>query len=1154
MQAVSLQTPNGLRERLGWVRARAHLTRSRALRLPSIPALRTAGLKLKHIKFAHQKIRLAHSLLALAVLLLAPPCQAKTWRVFLLAGQSNMEGVGVAAEAPSNLLAQADVRLYHSSSVRSSQPANQWNPLKPAGISAANFGPELASAFRLAEALPGENIALIKHAKGGTKLTTEPLDYEVTSWHPGTNAADTASFGVEFATFVQTVTNALDALRAQGDTPVLSGMFWVQGEADATVAATGAAYAQNLARFVRRVREQFGVPGLPIVCARILPYQTRPGSVAVRQALDDADQNSGSPAALTGVFTVHTEGLGVNADSVHFNTPGQLGLGALLADSMIRRGLGIAPLSASRTLAYWPFDEPSNAPYLLDAVAVYHLDKAVAATAAPALAARVSQAFSPRFLDGSSPLDNSGSLLCGRGMRRQYDDALDMRGQAWTFEAFFKNNAAGTQTVYEVIGGTRSALSDYKGWRVIMINGQIRFFATSNNVQNAQILTSTRYDDGKTHHLAAVWSPAEGSSGKMRLYLDGVLKGEVSGLGDLGNASTNARLFAIGGNVGGTAAAPVLSNTWNGNLDEVRFTLSALRPTSFLTAFPKATVLSVSRVDPLERVYPDQTPATAADFAAHVPRGGRAYFQVALQGAADTGSADLSASPFVAADGKVLAGKVRVQVLRDVPVEANYCGCAKTQAGKRPPRDVLESVVRQAPFRVYEVLTENATITFDGRATYAAVARLDVPRDARPGLYRGRLSAASGGKMKASSFLDVQVHAAVLPERQLLDATHWLWPEPQNLTDGPPPSWWSEGHWRLLEASGLALRDYGDTVMFTPLFSGEHPLITVSAAVSPTNTWAFDFSRFDRWVTMFQRQGFSRFIGQHIGRSRAVMTRDPATGAVASLKFSGNDYQQNFLPAFYTALYGHLSKRDWLGCYLQALADEPKDEALAAYRQMSETFRKHMPGVGNVEALNHAFNSYSAQVDVPAWWYGYVYSGEWPDLVRQRVAAGKANWIYYACSPRPPHPNSHLDAPLWRCRALPWVADYCLSSGVLHWAANGYRGADPYTSSVGPLPNGSTAPGHPPGDNWLFYPTARGLTGSMRMAAFQQGVEDYELLVLLRKKDPVSARQIADSIVRAMVLDYPNRDVRSEYANNAGSYHEARQQLLVRLDALTSPL
>jgi hypothetical protein len=137
---------------------------------------------------------------------------------------------------------------------------------------------------------------------------------------------------------------------------------------------------------------------------------------------------------------------------------------------------------------------------------------------------------------------------------------------------------------------------------------------------------------------------------------------------------------------------------------------------------------------------------------------------------------------------------------------------------------------------------------------------------------------------------------------------------------------------------------------------------------------------------------------------------------------------------------------------------------------------------------------------------------------------------------------------------LPWVADYCLAGGILHWAANGYRGANPYTSSVGPLPNGSTTPGHPPGDNWLFYPAERGLTGSMRMAAFQQGIEDYDILALLRKKDPDFAMRIANDIVRVMVLDYPNKDIRSDYADGALGYHHARQHLLARLDALSVTL
>jgi hypothetical protein len=1092
------------------------------------------------------------SVMAAVCLILVQHANAKEWRVFLMGGQSNMEGVGIAAEAPQNLVSQPDIQLYHSPSVRSGLPANQWNSLASAGVSPSNFGSELSFAYRMAEALPGENIALIKHAKGGTKLTTLALHYEVTSWHPGTSVADSASFGVEFATFVHTVTNALAAIQAQGDTPIISGMLWVQGEADATSVDAGAAYEQNITRFIARVREQFAVPDIPFVCARILPYQTRPASVVVRQTLDDIDQDSGSPAAIPHVFTIHTEGLGIHTDNAHFNTPGQLGLGVLLAQSMSQRALNIAPQATPPTTAYWQFDESFGTSYLLDAVGTYHLDLQVSATNAPVLIERASQSVKPKFIDGTLPQANAGSLTQGWGMRRQYDESLDMRSQPWTFEAFFQNNAVGTQGNYEVIGGTRSAMSQYYGWRVIMSYGKIRFFATANNGETAHVLTNLRYDDGRVHHLAAIWNPDEGATGTMRLYIDGAPVGASAGKGDLGDDTDFAKLFALGGNITGTKEAPLISTyQWNGSLDEIRITAGALHPTQFLNAFPKGTLLKLSNVDPLDRLYPDRTPY-ASRCVAHVPRGGRAIFQFAVQTSADAGSVTLSAGSPVKKNGITLKNAPCVQVLRRVQVEANYCGCARTQVGKVPSSSVRAAVVRQAPFDVYEVLTDDAEIDLDGRYTYAAAVHVDIPREAEPGLYHGELTATLEGQGVVKSPFDIQVYRTSLPEQSPLDVIHWLWPEPQNLTDCPPPAWWSEEHWKLLEASGRTLHEYGDTVMFTPLFATENPLIRVVINSGSENSWSFDFDQFDRWVTMFKKQGFTRFFGKHISGYHSLFTFDQKTGAQKPLKFTFEEYHQAFLPAFYSAFYKHLCEHGWQKCYIQSLTDEPRIKALQRYEQMARSFRKHMPGIGITEALNHEFDQFSDFVDVPAWWYGYVYSKDWPDLIQQRIAAGKENWIYYACTPSPPHPNSHLDVPLWRCRVLPWVADYCKAGGILHWAANGYRGADPYAGSIGPLPNGSTTPGHPPGDNWLFYPTEHGLTGSMRMAAFQQGVEDYALLKILRAKDNAAAAPIADSIVHSMVLDYRNKDIRSDYANNAASYSVARQQLLEKLDSCSA--
>jgi len=60
------------------------------------------------------------------------------------------------------------------------------------------------------------------------------------------------------------------------------------------------------------------------------------------------------------------------------------------------------------------------------------------------------------------------------------------------------------------------------------------------------------------------------------------------------------------------------------------------------------------------------------------------------------------------------------------------------------------------------------------------------------------------------------------------------------------------------------------------------------------------------------------------------------------------------------------------------------------------------------------------------------------------------------------------------------------------------------TWSVGPLP---------PGDSYIVYPTPRGVLDSMRWETVRDGIEDYELLELLRAKDAGKAEQICSLLI-----------------------------------------
>ena len=270
-------------------------------------------------------------LLSLSVLLSAPLTEANGSNVdvFLLGGQSNAGGRGAMSElSDSSVLYNTEIMLYHSASMNSGQPARQWTTLRPASNTANNFGPEIGFGNRMAELYPGRQIAIIKHAVGGTDLGAD--------WNPGTGRNDIGHFGPQFMTFVETVDSGIDSLIAQGYTPVIRCMLWQQGERDARDSSYGPAYDRNLSHFIRRVRAQFNAPSMLFVYGQVLPvvlsgYTYRD---QVRQGQFNVDENSGQIYATDGARLVMADDLPMNSDNLHISAAGQLELGIRFADAL----------------------------------------------------------------------------------------------------------------------------------------------------------------------------------------------------------------------------------------------------------------------------------------------------------------------------------------------------------------------------------------------------------------------------------------------------------------------------------------------------------------------------------------------------------------------------------------------------------------------------------------------------------------------------------------------------------------------------------------------------------------------------------------------------------------------------------------------------
>ena len=563
-------------------------------------------------------------------------------------------------------------------------------------------------------------------------------------------------------------------------------------------------------------------------------------------------------------------------------------------------------------------------------------------------------------------------------------------------------------------------------------------------------------------------------------------------------------------------------------------TTTACLTTILLIATTTHAQPTLLHVDALDRIYPDR-PATALvdPTPLSTPRGSAVPLQFAAKSPTNL-PCHITLGPIQRQDGTTLAANTTTYHLLPAHVEGNTQGSMKNRPGGPVPDGWMKSLVRAAPFDTAEVLVEADKIDLAADRWHAMLLDLEIAADASPGLYTGSFELHSE-KTTTSVPFSIQVHNTVLPPTPTLHSVHWLWPMPENLTSEEPPAWWGQRHWELIRNSGRQLRRFGDDTVLTPLINGRDPLIPVTR--TEQGTYEFDFNRFDRWVQTFLDLGFTTFAGRHVVYMASdVWVQNQATGKQEPLLKNPKDQQAwlEFLAVFYQSLASHLKERGWTDRYIQHQYDEPRDAD--RYERLAAVARANMPGVRTIDAINSRPQVFSPLVDIHV--FNLITLLKNADLAHQRRANQKAVWLYHCTSPYPPYPNRHLDRPLAECRLWPWICHKLQADGFLYWAANHYRGADEYKTSLGPFPNGSQNPGHPPGDAWFYYRGPDGLRPSMRILAFRTGLIDHALLTMLAKKDKELVMQITNTLVPSA----------TEYETRPAPYHTARRQLLTALD------
>ena len=299
-------------------------------------------------------------LLLLSVIALAASANAETYRLYYLGGQSNMDGYGFVSDLDEETaITSPDVRIF------TGQPAlddemhagtGVWEALRPGhgtgfgsdgktNKHSDRFGPELTFGQAMAQANPGEKIAIVKYALGGSGLA-DGVGYG--NWHPDY----VGEFGInQYDHFLTTLRNALSHSDVDGDGEpdelIARGIVWMQGEADAFQSSAAAnAYEANLRRLMDLVRAALRADDLPVVIGKITDSgMADDGSVMDYIAtVQQAQQRFVRKDSCAAYVTV-TDDLQHSDDAWHYLSDGYVRMGKAFAEAMLQLEDSCGPYS-----------------------------------------------------------------------------------------------------------------------------------------------------------------------------------------------------------------------------------------------------------------------------------------------------------------------------------------------------------------------------------------------------------------------------------------------------------------------------------------------------------------------------------------------------------------------------------------------------------------------------------------------------------------------------------------------------------------------------------------------------------------------------------------------------------------------------------------
>ncbi|MFC5406085.1 discoidin domain-containing protein [Cohnella soli] len=455
-----------------------------------------------------------------------------------------------------------------------------------------------------------------------------------------------------------------------------------------------------------------------------------------------------------------------------------------------------------------------------------------------------------------------------------------------------------------------------------------------------------------------------------------------------------------------------------------------------------------------------------------------------------------------------------------------------------------------------DALVENTPFTLPANQTQPYYYSVHTTSTQTPGTYTGTAVVnASGGNVTVN--VTVVVYDVTIPptNQSTFRMNNWFtsagW-DYERGTEAVLPlqfgvTMYDTNWWTIIGNIAKNMAKHRNNVIYADFQALLIPNTTITG--SGVGTYNFDWTTFDRFIQIFIDAGALQYIYTPTllepgTAGPELETLQNVGGVTKMVRVPWNSTAaNNYLAIVFPALKAHLDAKGWTNLFYMSAEDEPQNQtAIDSANWFYNIYKTYFPNPLTNEAhwlfktgLENNLTTFTPIID--------NYDAHTAYYQTQRIN-GKDLWLYNSGTPAGSYMNRLTSFHLDRTRLIPWLVWKIGGIGYLHWAwmygieVNG-SGTPVYLDTF----DESKSRG---GNFWIVRPNvaAYDFYDSVRSEAQLDGLEDYELLNILKQTKPLIAKSIAETLIT-------NATSYTRNGNNVVNRHKQILDEIVSTDADT---